>query len=196
MNAGDRQIALAVHGAHAAKRGPGNRRAMIGVAARDDRLLGGFAHQVPIDPHHAQDRVVGVRTGTTIENHVHVVRRNLGNHLRDLDDWRMRGLEKGVVVAQFHHLRPHCIGNLGAAMADIDAPQPGHAVHDAVAVRIPQPDAIGARDDTSLVNAQRTVIGEGMEVVLVIGNLEIVRGHVDEHVELSRCAVRRLLFDV
>jgi hypothetical protein len=38
-----------------------------------------------------------------------------------------------------------------------------------------KPDPVGASDDTAFVNSQSAVVGEGVEMVLVVQNLEIVR---------------------
>ena len=57
-DAGDRQVALAMHRLHAAQRCPANGRAVIAVAARDDVLLLRPAFKVPIVAHEPDDGVV------------------------------------------------------------------------------------------------------------------------------------------
>ena len=143
MDVRDRQTALAVHGTHAAERGTGHGGAVIGVVARDENLLVRSAHQVPIHPDEAKNCVIGVGAATAIEHHVHVLWRQSGNQFRKFNDGRMRGLEEGVVIGQLAHLRAHGLDDFLTAMADIDAPEASHAVHDAISVSVPQPHTIG-----------------------------------------------------
>ena len=53
-----------------------------------------------------------------------------------------------------------------AAVADVDAPQPGHAVEDLGALGIGQSDALGRGDDTgAALFGEAFVVGEGVHVV-------------------------------
>ena len=63
------------------------------------------------------------------------------------DGRRRRGLEEGVVKGQFLHLLGGDIGELGAAIADVDAPQPRHAIENTIAVAVINITALGMRDD-------------------------------------------------
>jgi hypothetical protein len=181
VNIGDRQAALAVHGIHAAERGAGHGRAVIGVLAADHHLLARLSLQRPVAAYQAKDRIVGLGAGTGIEDHVDMFRRQIAEHLRQFDHWRMRGLEERIVIGKLAHLRADGFDDFLPAVTDIDAPQAGHAVHDAVSVRIPKPDTIGTGDDPPLIDSQCAMLGKWMKVVLVVGNLEIVRRHVDAH---------------
>ena len=73
-------------------------------------------------------------------------RRNLGGKL---DRRGSRCLEEAVVIRQFYHLGAGDVGKFAAAIADIDAPQPRHAIENAIAIAIGDPAAIGAGDDAA-----------------------------------------------
>jgi hypothetical protein len=60
---------------------------------------------------------------------------------------RRRSLEERVVKGQLAHLRRSRLNQFLAAIADIDAPQAGHAIEDAVAVTVVDIAALGMRDD-------------------------------------------------
>ena len=57
---GDGQIALRVHTAHAAQRGPGHGAAVVGVVAADDDLALRLTQQIPVAAHHAHVGVVAL----------------------------------------------------------------------------------------------------------------------------------------
>ena len=59
----------------------------------------------------------------------------------------MAGLEEGVVIGQLFHLGCGGGGQFLAAIADVDAPQARHAVDDAVAFGVGQPDTLGRFHD-------------------------------------------------
>ena len=56
--------------------------------------------------------------------------------LDKFDRRRMRALEEAVVVRQFAHLLRRRIDEFVATVARVDAPEPGHAVQDLVAVGV------------------------------------------------------------
>jgi hypothetical protein len=104
--------------------------------------------------------------GRGVEDLVQPFRGDFGELRRELDRRRRRGLEEGVVVGQLEHLPVGGLGQLLAAIADVDAPQPGHAVEHAVAFRVLEPDALGLGNDAAAaLLGQRLVIGEGVQVV-------------------------------
>ena len=79
---------------------------------------------------------------------------------------RRRGLEEGVVVGQLQHLVVGRPRQLRPAVADVDAPQPGHAVQDPPALAIGQVQPVGVGDDPAAAfGGQAVVIGEGMQVM-------------------------------
>ncbi len=95
-------------------------------------------------------------------------RRNLGQQLRQLDRRRMRRLKKTVVVRQFTHLRVSRVAQLGTPVADVHAPQPGHAVEDPVAVAVPEVHPVGAGDDPGAFPVQCLGVGERVPVVAAV----------------------------
>ena len=62
--------------------------------------------------------------------------------------WRHR-LEEAVVVGQFKHLIIGGFGQFGAAIANIHAPQPGHAIEQAHPVAIDDIAAFTPHDDAA-----------------------------------------------
>ena len=78
---------------------------MIALEAADDLLLVPFAERVGAVPHHLGGQVVGFRTGRGEVHLRHRHRRDLDQHLGEIDR-RPMGLEaKGVVIGQLFHLR-------------------------------------------------------------------------------------------
>ena len=57
---GDGQVALRMHPAHAAQRGPSHGAAVVGVLAADDDLALRLAQQIPVAAHHAHVGVVAL----------------------------------------------------------------------------------------------------------------------------------------
>ncbi|MNN30625.1 hypothetical protein D3C81_1442790 [compost metagenome] len=121
--------------------------------------------------HQAQHGVVGLRAGAGEEHVVHALRRQLGDRRGQLDGRRVGGLEEQVVVGQFEHLPVRGIGQLAAAVADVDAPQAGHGVEDLLALAVPQVDAVGPGDDARALGAELLVVAERGEQVLAAEGL-------------------------
>ena len=92
-------------------------------------------------------------------------RRQLGEQARELDRGRVRALEEAVVVRQLAHLARRDVRELVAAVADVDAPEPGHRVEDLLAVGVVEVDALGARDDARALGGERAEIGERVEIM-------------------------------
>ena len=88
--------------------------------------------------------------------------------LRELDGRRVGGLEEAVVVRQLEHLPVGRIREFAPPVADVDAPQAGHAVEDAVAVGVVEVDALGPDDDPRALRLQRLVVGERVQVMLAV----------------------------
>ena len=175
-DAGNRQAALRVHAAHAAERGAGHRRAVVGVVAADDHLPLGLAQDVPVAAHHAHHGVVALRARAREEHMLELRRRHLGQQFGQLDGRRRGGLEEGVVERQLAHLPRGGIDQRALAVADVDAPQAGHRVEDLVAVAVPQVDVVGARDDARALAGQRLEVGEGVQEVRGVGPLPVGGG--------------------
>ena len=164
LEAWQRQVGLGMH-----RRQPGQargreRHAVVAVRPADHDLLGRPALQVP-EPAHELDRgVVGLGAGVG-EEHAIEAWRQLGEAGGELDRGRRRALKEGVVVGQRRHLAARRLDQLGAAVADIDAPQAGHAVEQPVALAVPEPAALGAGDDPAAPRRQLGMVGERVKVV-------------------------------
>ena len=104
------RVAVQMHMRHAAHRGCGDGRAVIGVLARDDDTPLRLALERPVMTDQADRGVVRFRPRRAVEHLVEVVWRNLGELARQLDDRRVRGAEEGVVERQLEHL---LVGRLG-----------------------------------------------------------------------------------
>ena len=134
---GNRQIALRVHAAHAAQRGPGHGAAVVAVNPPNNHLALGLAQQIPVAAHHAHIGVIALTSAGRIK---HVLKaavahsRSQGRQLGCQGGGRhVGGLEKAVVVRQLHHLRVRRVGQLFAAIAYVHAPQAAHGVQHAFA---------------------------------------------------------------
>src|SRR3546814_11434392 len=72
----------------------------------------------------------------------------------------------GVVVGQRQHLVVSRLRQALAPVADVHAPQPRHAVEDAVAFGVLEPDALGTGAAArAAIGRQATEVGEGMQEV-------------------------------
>ena len=151
---------------------------MIGVLARHDDRAFGLILPGPVGPHQPDVGVVRVRSGIAEENAVQVPGCELGQLLRQRDGGHVRGLEEGVVIGQLAHLPGGGIGQFVAPVADVDAPQPGHAVEDLVAVAVGEKHALGPRDDPSALRRDLLVGGEGVHVVSRVDRLQFGSGKV------------------
>jgi len=176
-DAGDGQIALGVHGAHAAERGRRHRGAVVGVAAADHGFALRLLEQIPVAPHQPQVGVVGLGAGAGIKHMLEAApghrRRQLGQARRQPHRGLVRGLEKAVVVGQLEHLRVCGIGQLAPPVADVDAPQPAHGVQQPLALAVPDVDALAVGDHARALGRQRLVVGEGVQVVRGIERLQL-----------------------
>ncbi len=117
---------------------------MIRVDPGDDVLLLGPAQSVVHELHEAQSRIDGRRSAGREEDVVEItwrVRRQPAGQRRSLivDErpWRE--------VGQLHRLVTDHIGDLLAAVADVDAPHAGRTVEVAAALAVEQVHTIGTR---------------------------------------------------
>jgi len=177
VDARDRQVALFVHPFHAAERGAGDRRTVIGVLAGDHLGLRFVAERLPVDPRHAEPGVGGLRARIGEEDMVELAARMAGDLLGQERCRRGRRAEEGVVVGQFLHLRVSCIGDRLAAVADIDAPQAGKGVEILLAVGIPNMHAVGPVDDLGAGVVELLHVREGVQMMGSVNGTEIGRGN-------------------
>ena len=182
---GNRQVTLGMHAAHAAQRRTGHGAAVVGVVAADDDLALRLAEQVPVAPHHAHVRVVAFAAAGRIENMLEAapahLRRQAGEARRQRHCGHIGGLEKAVVKRQRHHLLVRSVGQLPAAVSDIDTPQPTHGIEQAVALGVPDIDIVSLRDDTRTAGREVFEVGEGMQEVLVVELLYSARVYYGVH---------------
>ena len=86
---------------------------------------------------------------------------------------RRRGAEEGVVIGQLVHLADDGVGDLLAAIADIDAPQAREAIEIALAVIVEDVGAFAALDDARAGRVQLLHVREGMKMVGGIEGTEV-----------------------
>ncbi len=133
--------------------------------AADDHLLVRLPLAGPVVAHHAQHSIVALGARAGEEDVVEVRRRDLGQQGRQLGSGRVAGLEEEVVIGQLLHLAGGGVHQLLAAIAQVDAPQAGHAVQNALAFGVFQIDALGPGDDAAAFLVQCLKIGKRMQVM-------------------------------
>ncbi len=104
---------------------------------------------------------------------VELRRRHFRQKAGKLDHRRMRRVEEGIVIGELFHLPGDGVDDFPAAMADIHAPEPAHAVEDLVALRVIHIDAAGRRDDPDAARIQFAGIRERMQMVRRVDGLKL-----------------------
>jgi hypothetical protein len=125
----------------------------------------GLAQQVPVVPDGLDDGVVRFRAGACIEEPVQALGQDLRELGGELDRGDGRGLEEGIVVGKLLQLLVGDARQAFAAVADVDAPEPGHAVDDPVAFAVGDVAAVGRCDDPAALGVEFGEDGERMQVV-------------------------------
>ena len=177
-NVGNRQAALGVHGLHSTQRRRSHGRAMIGILAADNDGFLRFPFRRPIVSNKANIGVVRLGTAACEEHVVHVFGCQFRHFCRQRNCRHMGRLEKGVVIGQLLHLARCNVGDLIAAITDIDAPKTRHRIQVFVAFAVSQSNAIGRRDDTCSFGAQLVIVRERVHVVRRVDCLQLGGGHV------------------
>jgi hypothetical protein len=92
-----------------------------------------------------------------------------------LDGARVRGAAEGVEEGQLVELRDDGVAHRPAAVAQVAAPQAGHAVQQLVAVHVPHPAAFAAGDDVGAAafGLHRLRVGHRVPQVLRVVALEL-----------------------
>ena len=98
---------------------------------------------------------------------------DFGKNFGKLDRRGIRALEEVVVIGQFKHLLVGDFSQFLAAIADIDAPQTGHTIKIAFAVRVLDKHAFGTGDHPGATVIQIRCIGERMNMVCLVDVLPI-----------------------
>ena len=125
---------------------------------------------------------------------VEVAGEELGQPRRQLDRRRRGQTEEVRHERDLAHLRRRGIGQLGAAVADIDVPEPGEGVDVALAVGVPEEDIFAAHHDQRAVVAQRAQVRDRVEEMRLVlrdelGGVPCLR---DGHVPSSRAPIAPL----
>ncbi|MNM15076.1 hypothetical protein D3C81_252990 [compost metagenome] len=94
--------------------------------------------------------------------------------LRKLDHRRVSGVEEHVVVRQLLQLTGRRRGQILAPVAEVGAPQTGHAIEVTIAVVVPQVQAVATDDHARPFFVQRLLIEERVNVVGGIGRLIVL----------------------
>ena len=126
------------------------RRAVVGDLAGDHLGLVGLAGQLEVLAGELQRRLDGLAAAAGEEHAVQVAGRERGDPRRELDRRRMRVGPVGE-EAELLGLVGAGLGDVGAAVADVDAEQRREAVEVAVAVLVVDVAALAADDDRHLV---------------------------------------------
>jgi hypothetical protein len=115
--------------------------------------------------HRAQRGIVGFRAAVAVEKAIELRRRERREQRRQFDHRRMRRLEEGVVVGQFLHLLQRGVGEFASSIAHVHTPQSRHAIDDAIALRVPEIDALGLYDHAAARSIEGAHIGERMQMM-------------------------------
>ena len=131
----DRQIEGLVEGGDAGQAAGGIGQAVIAAEPRDHLLLLRPAAQIVVIADQLEIGVVGVRARGAEEHLRQMPGAGLlaeqGQHpVGEPDDRLVRVRSEGVIIAEIAHRLRRRFAELGAAIADIDAPQPGIAAAD------------------------------------------------------------------
>ncbi len=126
-------------------------------------------------PRQPQCRVIRLRPGRAEKHLVDMRRRNLCQLLRQKHRRRSRTFEEGIVIGQLIHLPRRRLRQLRPAVAEIDAPKPGHPVEDFIPLAVIDERPFGPCDDARTCGAKRFGIGERMQMVRGVNGLHLLR---------------------
>ena len=181
-----RQVPGLVVGRDAGEAGGGQGQPVVAAEARDDLLLLRSAAQVVVVADQLDVGVVGVRARAAEEHLGEVagaspLAEEREHPVGEPDRRLVRGRAEQVVVAQLLDRLPRRLSDLGPAVADVDAPEPGAAVDvlPAAAIHDPHPPALAhdQRPDLEVLGDR----GVGMEQALPVHLLERIVGAILEH---------------
>ena len=151
--------------------------AVIGAHARDDLLLLRLAAQVVVVAHELELGVVGVGARAAEEHLAHLLGagflvQQAKQLLGQLDLRRVRRGTEGVEEAELGHFLGGGLAELGAAIADVHAPQARRAVDVALALGVDHAHARAAFDDQWSLDQMVGDRGHGVEHALLVQLLE------------------------
>ena len=168
-----REIEVRVHAREAGEPAGHDRDTVVAAMARDDLLLLGPAEDVVVVPDDLDLGVVRVRARAAEEDLRHPRRRERDQPLGE-ERGRFRAHRgERVVVAELVGVLLQRVADLGPAVADVDAPEPGHPVDVALAVEIAQPRPVALDDDARRARLLVLVeLGERVEDEPAVGLLD------------------------
>ena len=165
---------LLVHGRHTAQGTRGNGGAVVGILAADDQFLVGLAQQIEVAMHQFQLGVVGLGTRIGEKGVVESGRGDLAQLAGQFHRGLVRAFEEVVVKGQFVELGGDGVLDGVHAVAQVAAPQTGHAVLDLVAIGVVNVDVLGPADNAAAVLGIVMEIRKRVEMVVLIELLECV----------------------
>jgi hypothetical protein len=152
--------------------------AVIGLLARDDLDLVGLALGLPVEPRGLERRFVGLGAAGGEEDPLHVAGEL--DQLAGERDGRDTGrADVAREVRHLLHLGGRRVGQLGAAVPDVDVPQPRQAVDHLVAADVLDHGAPTAHVDDRLGVVDRVM--QRMDEVILIGLDELGGGQRHGH---------------
>ncbi|MCY1280739.1 hypothetical protein D9M70_295310 [compost metagenome] len=162
-----------VHELHAAEGRGAQGGAVVAVPAADHDLLLRLADHLPVAAHGADQHLVGLGAGVGVDRVAVVAGQQAEEQLGQFHHRRVGGVEEHVVVRQLLQLLGGRGGEVLAAVAEVGAPEAGHAIEVALAVVVPEVEALAANDHPRPFGVQRLLVEEGMDVVGRIGCLVV-----------------------
>jgi len=148
--------------------------AVVGLLAGDDLDLVGLALGLPVEARGLERRLVGLGAAGREEDAVHVAGEldQLGGQR---DRRNVRGADVRREIGQLLHLGRRGVGQLGAAVADVDVPETREAVEHLVAADVVHHGAAPAHVDDGLGVVDRVM--ERMDQVILVSLDELGGGH-------------------
>ncbi len=174
----ERQVELVVEELQAGERAGDEAGAVVAAPAGDDLLLLGAAEDVVVIPDQLDVGLVGVGAAEAEVDLGHALGRALEDHVGQRDRGLGAVADVGVVVGELLRLRGDGVGDLRAAVADVDAVEAGEGVEEALAVAVLDVDAGAAGDDArgGLAAGVLGEVGRGVEEALAVPEGEGVVG--------------------
>ncbi len=142
--------------AQAVDRHAAEMHAVVALLQADELAALGLALELPVLARDLQRTFDGIAAAVAEHHRGDAV---LGHHAdqtrREFDRARVAGAAEGVVERQFVELGDDGVAHRAVAVAEVAAPQAGHAVDHLVAVDVPDPAAFAAGDDVGAVLLHR-----------------------------------------
>jgi hypothetical protein len=149
---------------------------VIAAPARDDLFLLRAAEDIVVVPNQLDVGLVGIRSGLAEVDFGHVIRRAIEDHFRERDRGFCAVAHVGMVIGKLAGLGGNGVGNFGAAIANIDAIEPGKSIEKVVPVAVFNMAALAGFDDPSWGFAAGVLgeMGRWVKEILAIPLIELV----------------------